>query len=181
MKRRSSLDISVAESEAKLDASACHSLVGGVATYWFLHPSLMLIQRTLVKLWGSKVFVFNQSHNDLHTQSFHQFLYSSYSSKHTKREYHDDTLQCYPFAKVIIMAALYARGEGCTTTNGPFSSYYQKSNPIQHQSNSFLTDWNPKPAVLTHPQLEYYLPQSNKTFQKQVSIGIIPIQYQKPL
>jgi hypothetical protein len=26
MKRRSSLDISVAESEAKLDASACHSL-----------------------------------------------------------------------------------------------------------------------------------------------------------
>jgi hypothetical protein len=30
-KRRSSLDISVAES-AKLDASACHSLVGGVAT-----------------------------------------------------------------------------------------------------------------------------------------------------
>ncbi len=32
MKRRSSLDISVAESEAKLDASACHSLVGGVAT-----------------------------------------------------------------------------------------------------------------------------------------------------
>ncbi len=33
MKRRSSLDISVAESEAKLDASACHSLVGGVATF----------------------------------------------------------------------------------------------------------------------------------------------------
>jgi hypothetical protein len=32
MTRRSSLDISVAESEAKLDASACHSLVGGVAT-----------------------------------------------------------------------------------------------------------------------------------------------------
>ncbi len=32
MKRRSSLDISVAESEAKLDASACHSLVGGIAT-----------------------------------------------------------------------------------------------------------------------------------------------------
>ncbi len=32
MKRRSSLDINVAESEAKLDASACHSLVGGVAT-----------------------------------------------------------------------------------------------------------------------------------------------------
>jgi hypothetical protein len=32
MKRRSSLDISVAESEAKLDASACHLLVGGVAT-----------------------------------------------------------------------------------------------------------------------------------------------------
>jgi hypothetical protein len=32
LKRRSSLDISVAESEAKLDASACHSLVGGVAT-----------------------------------------------------------------------------------------------------------------------------------------------------
>jgi hypothetical protein len=31
MKRRSSLDISVAESEAKLDASACHSLVVGVA------------------------------------------------------------------------------------------------------------------------------------------------------
>jgi hypothetical protein len=31
MKRRSSLDISVAESEAKLDASAC--LVGGVATF----------------------------------------------------------------------------------------------------------------------------------------------------
>jgi hypothetical protein len=31
MKRRSSLDISVAESEAKLDANACHSL-GGVAT-----------------------------------------------------------------------------------------------------------------------------------------------------
>jgi hypothetical protein len=33
MKRRSSLDINVAEFEAKLDASACHSLVGGVATY----------------------------------------------------------------------------------------------------------------------------------------------------
>jgi hypothetical protein len=32
MKRRSSLDISVAESETKLDPSACHSLVGGVAT-----------------------------------------------------------------------------------------------------------------------------------------------------
>jgi len=33
MKRRSSLDMSVAEeSEEKLDASACHSLVGGVAT-----------------------------------------------------------------------------------------------------------------------------------------------------
>ncbi len=32
MKRRSSLDISVAESEAKLDPSACDSLVGGVAT-----------------------------------------------------------------------------------------------------------------------------------------------------
>jgi hypothetical protein len=32
IKRRSRLDISVAESEAKLDASACHSLVGGVAT-----------------------------------------------------------------------------------------------------------------------------------------------------
>jgi hypothetical protein len=31
MKRTSPLDISVAESEAKLDASACHSLVGGVA------------------------------------------------------------------------------------------------------------------------------------------------------
>ncbi len=97
-----------------------------------------------------------------------------------KREYHGNTLQCYPFANVSIMAALCARGEGCTTTNGPFSSYYQKSNPIQHQSNSFLTDWNPKPAVLTHPQLEYYLPQSNKKFQKHVSIGIIPIQYQKP-
>jgi len=33
MKRRSSLDISVAESEAKLDARACRSLVGGVATF----------------------------------------------------------------------------------------------------------------------------------------------------
>jgi hypothetical protein len=32
MKRTSSLDISVAESEPKLDASACHSVVGGVAT-----------------------------------------------------------------------------------------------------------------------------------------------------
>jgi hypothetical protein len=32
MKRRSSLDMSVAESEAKLDASARHSLIGGVAT-----------------------------------------------------------------------------------------------------------------------------------------------------
>jgi hypothetical protein len=36
MKRRSSLDISVAESEAKLDVSACHSLVGGVATFAFM-------------------------------------------------------------------------------------------------------------------------------------------------
>ncbi len=33
MKRRSSFDISVADSEAKLDASACHSFVGGVATF----------------------------------------------------------------------------------------------------------------------------------------------------
>ncbi len=57
-----------------------------------------------------------------------------------KREYHGNTLQCYPFAKVSIMVALCARGEGCTTTNGPFSSYYQKSNPIQNQSNSFPTD-----------------------------------------
>ncbi len=32
MKRTSSLDISVGKSEAKLDASDCHSLVGGVAT-----------------------------------------------------------------------------------------------------------------------------------------------------
>jgi hypothetical protein len=34
---------------------------------WFLHPSLILIQRTLAKLWGSKVFVFNQNHIDLNT------------------------------------------------------------------------------------------------------------------
>jgi len=32
IKRRSSLDISVAESEAKIDPCACDSLVGGVAT-----------------------------------------------------------------------------------------------------------------------------------------------------
>jgi hypothetical protein len=31
MKRRSSLDIRVAQSEAKFDASGCHPLVGGVA------------------------------------------------------------------------------------------------------------------------------------------------------
>jgi hypothetical protein len=34
--KMSSLDISVAKSEAKLDASACHSLVGGVATSAFM-------------------------------------------------------------------------------------------------------------------------------------------------
>jgi hypothetical protein len=36
MKRRSSLDISGAESEAQLDANACHSLVGGVAKSAFM-------------------------------------------------------------------------------------------------------------------------------------------------
>ncbi|CAK9198113.1 unnamed protein product [Sphagnum troendelagicum] len=36
MKRTSSLGISVAESEAKFDALACHPLVGGVATPEFL-------------------------------------------------------------------------------------------------------------------------------------------------
>ncbi len=55
MKRRSSLDISVAESEAKLDASAFHSLVGGVATSSLMElipaPILMLTQRTLTKLF----------------------------------------------------------------------------------------------------------------------------------
>jgi hypothetical protein len=36
MKRTSSLDISVEKSEAKLDASACHSLVGGLAVSAFM-------------------------------------------------------------------------------------------------------------------------------------------------
>jgi hypothetical protein len=36
MKRRSSLDTSVAKSEAKLDPSACDSLVGGAATSAFM-------------------------------------------------------------------------------------------------------------------------------------------------
>jgi hypothetical protein len=48
---------------------------------WFLHPSLMLIQRTLAKLWASKAFGFKQNHNVLHSQ-WCQFLYSSYSFGH---------------------------------------------------------------------------------------------------
>jgi hypothetical protein len=48
---------------------------------WFLHPSLMLIQRTLAKLWASKAFGFKQNHNVLHSQ-WCQFLYSSYSCRH---------------------------------------------------------------------------------------------------
>jgi len=42
MKGRSSLDISDAESEAKFDASACHSLVGGVAPICLSPLSLSL-------------------------------------------------------------------------------------------------------------------------------------------
>jgi hypothetical protein len=79
MKRRSSLDISVAESEAKLDASACHSLVGGVATSALMKLIRATIfqanSRTFAKLSGSKAFVFNRNHIDLHTQLC-QFLYS---------------------------------------------------------------------------------------------------------
>jgi hypothetical protein len=44
MKRRSSLDISVAESEAKLDATACHSFVRAPI-------SDAIIQTTLTKLF----------------------------------------------------------------------------------------------------------------------------------
>jgi len=42
MKRRSSLDIRVAESEAKFDASACHPVVGGVATSVVMKLSLAI-------------------------------------------------------------------------------------------------------------------------------------------
>jgi hypothetical protein len=72
MKRRSSLDISVAESEAKLDASDCHSLVGGVATFALMKlipaPTLICQFKGLAKLRATKVFGLNQNHNVLHTQ-----------------------------------------------------------------------------------------------------------------
>jgi hypothetical protein len=51
MKRRSSLDTSVAESEAKVDASACHSLVGGVA-----RSALMKLIRATISDSNSKTF-----------------------------------------------------------------------------------------------------------------------------
>jgi hypothetical protein len=51
MKRRSSLDISVAESEAKVDASACHSLVGAVAT-----SAVMKLIRATISDANSRTF-----------------------------------------------------------------------------------------------------------------------------
>jgi hypothetical protein len=42
MKKTTSLNISVAESEAKLDASACHPLVGGEATTTLMARWLIL-------------------------------------------------------------------------------------------------------------------------------------------
>jgi hypothetical protein len=41
-KKTTSLNISVAESEAKLDASACHPLVGGEATTKLMARCLIL-------------------------------------------------------------------------------------------------------------------------------------------
>jgi hypothetical protein len=90
MKRRSSLDISVAESEAKLDPSASHWLVGGVATSTLMKlicapisdanskDSLVFLTKILVqkpaKLCGCKVFVLKQNHIHLHTQTCKLFM-----------------------------------------------------------------------------------------------------------
>jgi hypothetical protein len=82
MKRTSSLDISVAESEAKLDASACHSLVGGVAM-----SAVMKLNRAPISDANSKdphetvlaIKHFNLNHTDIHTQSSN-FLYKCFSS-----------------------------------------------------------------------------------------------------
>jgi hypothetical protein len=90
MKRRSSLDISVAESEAKLDPSACHWLVGGVATSALMKlipapisdanskDSLVFLTKILVqkqaKLCRSKESVHKQNHIHPHTQTCKVFI-----------------------------------------------------------------------------------------------------------
>jgi hypothetical protein len=83
MKRMSSLAISVAESAAKLDATACHSFVRGVATFALMKLMRAPISDTKFKrpsrnCFGSRAFVFNLNHIDLHTQSC-QFLYTFFS------------------------------------------------------------------------------------------------------
>ncbi len=78
MKRRTSLDISDAESEAKFDASACDSVVDGVATSALMKLIRPLISscnlRTFIKSATPQGFVFNVNHTDLLTQSS-KFLY----------------------------------------------------------------------------------------------------------
>ncbi len=57
---------------------------------WFLHPSLMLIESTLAKLWRSKVFVLNPNHLHLHTRTCQLYTDREATCRvaATKRVYH---------------------------------------------------------------------------------------------
>ncbi len=92
MKKTTSLNISVAESEAKLDASSCHPLVGGEATSTLMTRCLILA--IYCRNWRITLFQKLSTHEAVKKSSTRIYQSTPYSSSHriSRSIYSDQTI-----------------------------------------------------------------------------------------